>query len=96
MTQISVEKDTALLRISEIVDRLLHSKNVYEDLDKQEMLKIFSELLEEVPAKDFISMNDKQLIKVVNGIMIIEAMSHLLDDLTSEEKEMFFEAVEGR
>ena len=96
MTQVSVEKDTALLRISEIVDRLLHSKSVYGDLEKQEMLEIFSELLEEVPAKDFISMNDQQLIKVVNGIMIIEAMSHLLDDLTSEEKEMFFEAVEGR
>ncbi|NEP43581.1 MAG: hypothetical protein F6K35_31890 [Okeania sp. SIO2H7] len=96
MTQVSIEKDTALSRISKIVDRLLHSKDVYEDLDKQGMVEIFSELLEEVPAKDFISMDEEQLIQIVDGIMIIEAMSHLLDDLTDEEKEMFFEAVEGR
>ncbi len=96
MTQISVEKDTALSRISAIVDRLLQSKEVYEDLDKQEMLEIFSELLDEVPAKDFRAMDEEQLIQIADGIMIIEAMSHLLDDLTSKEKEMFFAAVEGR
>ena len=96
MTQVSVEKDTALSRISEIVDRLLQSKEVYEDLDKQEMLEIFSELLEDVSAPDFISMDEKQLIQIVDGIIIIEAMSHLLDDLTYQEKEMFFAAVEGK
>jgi len=96
MTQISIEKDTALSRISEIVDRLLHSNSVYENLDKQEMLEIFSELLEKVLPTEVLSLNDEQLTKRVDGVMVIEAMSHLLDDLTDEEKEMFFDAVEGR
>ncbi len=63
MTQISVEKDTALSRISAIVDRLLHSKSVYEDLDKQEMLEIFSKLLEEVLPAEVLSLNDEQYVE---------------------------------
>ena len=96
MTQVSIEKDTALSRISAIVEDSIQKETVFQNLDKAELIKIFSNLLDKTSPTKVLSLDDEELSDRVNGVMAIEAMSHLLDDFTPEEKEMFFDAVEGR
>lgn len=96
MTQVSVEKDTALSRISEIVEDSIQNEKVFHNLDKAKLIKIFSNLLDKTSPTKVLSLDNEELSDRVTGVMAIEAMSHLLDDLTEEEKEIFFDAVEGR
>lgn len=96
MTQISVEKDTALSRISAIVEDSIQNETVFHNLKKAEIIKIFSNLLDKTSPTKVLSLDDEELTNRVNGVMAVEAMSHLLDDFTPEEMEMFETAVEGR
>lgn len=96
MTQISVEKDTALSRISAIVEDSIQNETVFHNLKKGEIIKIFSNLLDKTSPTKVLSLDNEELTNRANGVMAIEAMSHLLDDFTPEEMEMFETAVEGR
>ena len=95
---ISTAKEAALSRISGIVEELTKSDSLYrEELDKTELMQIFSDLLERVvEPEEIISLDVDSLTKRVRGIMAVELVSGMLDDLTPEQMEMFDAAVEGR
>jgi len=97
MIQISDRKSAVLSRISDIVDRIMQSRPVYqEELNKNEVMEIFSRLLDQIFIEQLMVLDDEKLTKRVKGVMSIELMTHLLDDLTPEEVETFNAAVEGR
>ncbi|GGA44191.1 hypothetical protein [Okeania sp. KiyG1] len=96
MTQASVEKNTALKRISEAIDQVMESKSIYQELDKNQLIQTFSTLLDRVSPQILLPLNDERLKKRVRRVMATELLSTILDDFTPEEKEMFNAAVEGR
>ncbi|MBW4492416.1 hypothetical protein [Kamptonema formosum] len=97
MAEVAVSKDAVLSRISGIVDSLLQSEKLFQEkLNKDELMQIFSHLLEEVSPEELLSLEDEQLTKRVDGVMMVEATSGMLNDLTPEQMEMFDAAVEGR
>ena len=98
MIQVSTAKDTALSRISAIVSELIKTNTLYtEELDKNELMSILSDLLDRVVApEEIISLDGDRLTKRVKGVMASEVTAGMLLDLTPEQIEMFDAAVEGR
>lgn len=97
MAEVAVSKDAVLSRISGIVDSLMPTKNLFQErLNKDELMQIFSHLLEEVSPEELLSLEDERLTKRVKGVMVVEATAGILNDLTPEQMEMFDASVEGR
>ena len=97
MVQTSDRQSAVLSRISDIVDRIMQSRPVYqEELTKNEVMEKFASLLNNIFPEQLMVLDDESLTKRVKGVMSIELMTHLLDDLTPEEVEIFNSAVEGR
>ncbi len=97
MTQIYTTKDTVINRISDIVDRLMQSEYLFQErLDKDEVMQVFSNLLERVSPDKLLYLEDDELTARVDRIMVIEAVSGTLNQLTTEQMDIFDAAVEGR
>ncbi|MDJ0519868.1 MAG: hypothetical protein F6K22_33620 [Okeania sp. SIO2F4] len=96
MTQTSVEKNTAIKRISETIDQVMERENIYQELDKNKLIQSFSTLLDQVSPQMVISLDDERLIKKVRGVMSIELLSTIFDDFTPEQIKTFNAVVEGK
>ncbi|MFB2967708.1 hypothetical protein ACE1CD_01930 [Aerosakkonema sp. BLCC-F183] len=97
MVQISDRQSAVLSRISDIVDRIMQSRPVYqEELNKNEVMEKFATLLNKIFPEQLMELDDENLTKRVKGVMSVELMTHLLDGLTPENVETFNTAVEGR
>ncbi|MFB2921772.1 hypothetical protein ACE1CB_25310 [Aerosakkonema sp. BLCC-F2] len=97
MVQISDRQSAVLSRISDIVDRIMQSRPVYqEELNKNEVMEKFAMLLNNIFTEQLMELDDENLTKRVKGVMSVELMTHLLDGLTPENVETFNTAVEGR
>lgn len=97
MVQVYNNKSAVLSRISDIVDRIMQSRPVYQEkLTKNEVMEKLATLLNNIFPEQLMELDDEKLTKRVKGVMSIELMTHLLDDLTPEEVETFNAAVEGR
>ncbi len=96
MTQTSVEKNTAITRISETIYRVMERENIYQKLDRDELIETFSKLLDKIYPEEINFLDDQELKKGIEGVIVVEVMSHLLDDLTPEEIEIFAAGVAGR
>ncbi|MEB3339463.1 hypothetical protein [Okeania sp.] len=96
MTQASVEKNTAIKRISVIIDQVMENDSLYQELDKNQLIDSFSTLLDKVSPQMVVPLDDERLTKKVRGVMSIELLSTIFDDFTPEQIEMFNAVVEGR
>ena len=97
MQEVSGKKDALISRISVIVDNLIQNDNLFQKLDKAEVIQLLSTLVEEnLSTKQLSAIDDDELTLRIDRVMAIEVMSGLLDDLTLEQREIFEAAVEGR
>ncbi len=96
MTQTSMEKNIVLKRISEMIDQVMESKSIYQELDRDELIETFSKILDRVSPQILLPLNDERLKKRVRRVMATELLWTTPNDLTPEEIEMFNAAVEGR
>ncbi len=97
MAKISVNKEIAIDRISTIVETLLKSKILFQKFKKAEMIELFSNLmLKNRSPEQLMDMSNDQLTSIINDIMVVEAVSGTLNDLTPEEMKIFDAAVEGK
>ena len=84
-------------RISDIVSNLIQSKSIFKEFDPAEMSKMLSDgMLETWSPEQVMEIPDDELTDIMKDIMVFEAMSGLLADLTPEEMEIFDAAVAGR
>ncbi|HEY9849399.1 MAG TPA: hypothetical protein V6D28_08065 [Leptolyngbyaceae cyanobacterium] len=82
MIQISDRKSAVLSRISDIVDRIMQSRPVYQDeLTKNEVMEKFVSLLDNIFPEQLMVLDDEKLTKRVKGVMSVELMTHLLAQL---------------
>ncbi|GGA44207.1 hypothetical protein [Okeania sp. KiyG1] len=55
-----------------MIVRVMESKSIYQELDRDELIQTFSNNLEKVSLKITISLDDERLTKKVRGVMSIE------------------------
>ncbi|GAB4305574.1 MAG: hypothetical protein Fur0025_47670 [Oscillatoriaceae cyanobacterium] len=99
MAEVTTSKNLVLSRIKSIVDQLMQSQDnglFRERLNQNELMGAFWDLLDEVSPEELLSLDDEQLTKRVDGVMVVTATSGILNDLTPEEMAIFDAAVEGR
>ena len=97
MYEVSQEKDVFLVRISQIVNNLIDSSNFYQEkLDKNEMILDLVNLFKQLSLEEFATIEDEDLTHRIDRILVTDAVSGTLNDLTPEQMKMFDEAVEGR
>ena len=91
-------KNTALNRISKIVDQVFKESEIFnEEVDKTEFMQVYSDLIDNGSSpKELISIADEELTRRVRQLMAAELLGTLLDGLTPEDIRIFSEAVEGR
>ncbi len=84
-------------RISPIVDNLIHGNSLYlVKLKQQEMIEILVELFAQFSPEEMKEIKDYELIIRIDKILVLEAVSGTLNDLTPEQIAIFDAAVEGR
>ena len=96
MQEVYGEKDALNSRISARVDNLIQSKSLFERLDKAEILKLLSTLVEEnLSTEQVRAISDEELTRRIKKIMVIQTVAGTLNDLTPEQMEIFDAAMEA-
>lgn len=84
-------------RISPIVEKLIKGSSLYQvKLKKEEMVEMLVDLFGKFSPEEFRAIKNDDLTKRIDSILVVEAVSGTLNDLTPEEIAIFDEAVEGR
>ncbi len=84
-------------RIANIVETLFEERELLRDrLDKTEATQKMLDLFGDLTPKESQSISDAELTYRIKSILVVEAVSGTLNDLTPEQIRMFDEAVEGR
>ncbi len=97
MYEVSQGKDIFLVRISQIVNNLIGSNSLYQEkLDKKEIILDLIDLFKQFSPEEFATIEDEDLTHRIDRILVTDAVSGTLNDLTPEQMKMFDEAVEGR
>jgi hypothetical protein len=97
MQEILSERQVAIARILEIVVQLIQSNTLYQEkLNIDEVMENFIELVDKYSPQFVSSLNDKDLTKRIDRILITDAIAGTLNDLTPEQIKMYDEAVEGK
>jgi hypothetical protein len=97
MQEIARERDIAIARLSKIVDKLIQGNSLYQEkLEKQEIIQHLVNLLDKFSPEFINALSDGELTNRIDSILVIEAVSGTLNDLTPEQIEMFDAAVERK
>ena len=97
MQKFSEERDVAIARISEIVGKLIEANSLYKErLDKEAMIQHLAIFVDKLSPEYVKSISDDDLTNRIDSILVIEAVSGTLNDLTPEQIKMYDEAVERR
>jgi len=83
------------LRISKIVDKLLEEDEDLSSLDRVQVMETLSDLMENPPS-DLASITDDELTQRIGRVLLIEAMSGILNDLSPAQIRAFDAAVKRR
>ena len=89
------EEDASLshVRISEIVNKLIKERKIFKNIDKTNLIKFLSTL---TSTEELNSVDNKELKRRVEKIMLIETMGGILNELNPEQIKDFDSAVKRR
>lgn len=92
------DKNEVFERVLPIVEKLFEDNSLYQTrLNKTEMVQLLVDSLEKLLSlKEIRAINNEDLTKRIDSILVLEAVSGTLNDLTPEQLKIFDEAVEGR
>lgn len=94
MQEVYGEREVAITRISKIVDNLIGGNSLYQErLDKQEIIQHLVSLLDKFSPDLIKAISDNELVNRIDSILVVEAVSGTLNNLTPEQMEMFDAAV---
>jgi hypothetical protein len=84
-------------RISPIVDKLFKSNSLYlVRLKKWEVMEILVDLFGRFTPEEMRAIKDDDLINRIDSILVLEAVSGTLNDLTPEQIKIYDEAVKRK
>ncbi|NEU76765.1 hypothetical protein PI95_030715 [Hassallia byssoidea VB512170] len=97
MQEVSNYTQELIDRISPIVEKLFKTNSLYlVKLKRGEMIEMLVELFGQFTPEEIRAIKDDDLTKRIDSILVLDAISGTLNDLTPEQIKMFDEAVEGR
>ncbi|MBN3894258.1 MAG: hypothetical protein HWQ41_02980 [Nostoc sp. NOS(2021)] len=84
-------------RISPIVENLFKGNSLYlVKLKKQEMIEMLVDLFGQFSPEEMRAIKDNDLTRRIDKIIVLEAVSGTLNDLTPEQIKMYDEAVKRK
>ncbi|QSJ19793.1 hypothetical protein JYQ62_14420 [Nostoc sp. UHCC 0702] len=84
-------------RISPIVEKLFKGNSLYlVKLKKREMIKMLVDLFGKFSPEEMRAIQDDDLTDRIDSILVLEAVSGTLNDLTPEQIAIYDAAVEGK
>ncbi|MBX9254121.1 hypothetical protein H1Q63_09205 [Desmonostoc muscorum CCALA 125] len=84
-------------RISPIVETLIKGNSLYKvKLNQQEMIKMLVELFGQFSPEEMKAITEHELTRRIDKILVLEAVSGTLNDLTPEQIKMYDEAVKRK
>lgn len=86
---------TTVDNISKIVDRLITKEKLFEKIDKTKVINTISEMLNEIPTKQM-NFPEDELYEIIGGILALELVSGMLNELTPEQLKEFDEIVKRK
>ena len=97
MQTVSEEKKVLLSHISQIVKNLIQGNTFYQErLDTNQMIQLMVNLFDKFSTEELKAIPNDDLTDRIDSILVLEAVSGTLNDLTPEQMKMFEEAVERR
>ena len=97
MQEVKKENPELINRISPIVEKLIKSSSLYQvKLKRDEMVKMLVDLFSSFSEQEFEAIPENELIRRIDKLLVLEAVSGTLNDLTPEQIAIYDEAVEGR
>ncbi|OYD95843.1 hypothetical protein CDG76_11685 [Nostoc sp. 'Peltigera membranacea cyanobiont' 210A] len=97
MQEVSSYHQELINRISPIVENLFKGNSLYEvKLNQLEMSQMLVELFGQFSREEMREIKDDDLIDRIDSILILEAVSGTLNDLTPEQIKMYDEAVKRK
>ncbi|MFH7025246.1 MAG: hypothetical protein ACHBN1_07550 [Heteroscytonema crispum UTEX LB 1556] len=97
MQKVSSYNDELVNRVSPIVEKLFQNNSLYlVKLKKQELIEMLVELFGQFSPEEFRSIKDDELTDRIDSILVLEAVSGTLNDLTPEQIKMYDEAVKRK
>jgi len=90
-----MEQMKVLENVSRICDKLTLEESSFRSIDKTKLLRTISEILSEIPSEQF-NIPEEELYKRIRGVLVLEAVSGTLNELTPEQIKDFDEAVKRR
>ncbi len=92
----SIKKKQLLLSINKIVNKLINDDNIFNDINKCELLDSIENLLDNSLIDELSLISQDELIERIKKIMMWESLSGMLNDLTEEQQKIFDEATKVR
>ncbi|MEH2143969.1 hypothetical protein [Nostoc sp.] len=84
-------------RISPIVEKLIKGNSLYQvKLNQQVMIEMLVELFGQLSQQEMRAITDHELTRRIDKILVLEAVSGTLNDLTPEQIKMYDEAVKRK
>ncbi len=97
MQTVYEEKKVLLSHISQIVKNLIQGNTFYQErLDTNQMIQLMVNLFDKFSTEELKAIPNDHLTDRIDSILVLEAVSGTLNDLTPEQMKMFEEAVERR
>ena len=97
MIHISSDRETAIARITEIVETVMGKNSLLQEkLDRDEMVEILSTLLDKVSPAEILATDEIELTGRIHRFLVREAVAGTLNDFTPEEMKVFDAAVARR
>ncbi|MEC4885022.1 MAG: hypothetical protein SAL70_27430 [Scytonema sp. PMC 1070.18] len=97
MQEVFEEKEILLSHICQIVKKLIQGNNLYQErLNTDEMIQLMVNLFNRFSTEELKAITNDDLVKRIDSILVLEAVSGTLNDLTPEQIEMYEESVERR
>ncbi|MDZ8104096.1 MAG: hypothetical protein RM338_00505 [Nostoc sp. DedQUE12a] len=94
MQEISSQRDALAARILPIVENLFRDNNLYQlKLDKQEMIEMLVNMFGQFTPEEMKAITEHELTRRIDKILVVEAVSGTLNNLTPEQIKMYDEAV---
>jgi hypothetical protein len=97
MQEVKKENPELENRIKPIVEKLIKSSSLYQvKLKQDEMVKMLVDLFASFSEEEFRAISENDLTKRIDSILVVEAVSGTLNDLTPEQIAIYDEVVEGK
>ncbi|MGF1989053.1 MAG: hypothetical protein RMY62_014440 [Nostoc sp. ZfuVER08] len=97
MQEISSQRDVLIAQILPIVEKLFQDNNLYQlKLDKQEMIEMLVNMFGQFTPEEMKAITEHELTRRIDKILVVEAVSGTLNDLTPEQIKMYDEAVKRK